>query len=78
MMLGMPVVAERVPVRLFTAANVSSLRLTPAAQASGEWYGSSVLDHVRASLGSEIGQKRPMETSSGLAPVVGEQRLDEV
>lgn len=41
MMLGMPVVAERVPVRLFTAANVSSLRLTPAAQASGEWYGSS-------------------------------------
>ncbi len=41
MMLGMPVVAEHVPVRLFTAANVGSLRLTPAAQASGEWYGSS-------------------------------------
>jgi ABC-type sugar transport system substrate-binding protein len=41
MMLGMPVVTEHVPVRLFTAANVGSLRLTPAAQASGEWYGSS-------------------------------------
>jgi ribose transport system substrate-binding protein len=41
MMLGMPVVTEHVPVRLFTAANVRSLRLTPAAQASGEWYGSS-------------------------------------
>ncbi|MBV8735400.1 MAG: substrate-binding domain-containing protein [Solirubrobacterales bacterium] len=39
MMLGKPVVRERVPVRLFTAANVGSLRLTPAAQASGEWYG---------------------------------------
>lgn len=41
MMLGMPVVTEHVPVRLFTAANVGSLHLTPAAQASGEWYGSS-------------------------------------
>jgi ribose transport system substrate-binding protein len=41
MMLGMPVVAEHVPVRLFTAGNVGSLHLTPAAQASGEWYGSS-------------------------------------
>lgn len=41
MMLGMPVVAEHVPLRLFTAANIGSLRLTPAAQASGEWYGSS-------------------------------------
>jgi ribose transport system substrate-binding protein len=41
MMLGMPVVTEHVPVRLFTSANVGSLHLTPAAQASGEWYGSS-------------------------------------
>lgn len=41
MMLGMPIVTEHVPVRMFTAANVGSLRLTPAAQASGEWYGSS-------------------------------------
>lgn len=41
MMLGMPVVTEHVPVRLFTAANVGSLPLTPAAQASGAWYGTS-------------------------------------
>jgi ribose transport system substrate-binding protein len=39
MMLGMPVVTEHVPVRMFTASNIGSLRLTPAAQASGEWYG---------------------------------------
>jgi ribose transport system substrate-binding protein len=41
MMLGMPVVSEHVPVRFFTAANIASLPLTPAAQASGQWYGSS-------------------------------------
>lgn len=41
MMLGMPVVSEHVPVRIFTAANIASLPLTPAAQASGQWYGSS-------------------------------------
>lgn len=41
MMLHMPVVDERVPLRLFTAANVGSLSLTPAAQASGAWYGNS-------------------------------------
>jgi ribose transport system substrate-binding protein len=41
MMLGMPVVTEHVPVRIFTAANIASLKLTPAAQASGQWYGSS-------------------------------------
>jgi ribose transport system substrate-binding protein len=40
MMLGKPIVDEKPPLRLFTAANVGSLRLTPAAQASGEWYGS--------------------------------------
>lgn len=40
MMLGKPVVLEHVPVRIFTAANVRSLPLTPAAQASGAWYGS--------------------------------------
>jgi ribose transport system substrate-binding protein len=33
------VVAEHVPVRLFDSSNVGSLSLTPAAQASGEWYG---------------------------------------
>jgi ribose transport system substrate-binding protein len=41
MMLGKPIVPEKPPLRLFTAANVSSLPLTAAAQASGEWYGSS-------------------------------------
>ncbi len=50
MMLGKPVVLEHVPVRMFTTANVGSLRLTPAAQASGEWYGSnaytSMFEHL--------------------------------
>jgi ribose transport system substrate-binding protein len=50
MMLGMPVVTEHVPVRMFTASNVGSLRLTPAAQASGEWYGGngyiSMFEHL--------------------------------
>lgn len=41
MMLGKPVVTERPPLRMFTAGNIGSLSLTPAAQASGEWYGSS-------------------------------------
>ena len=40
MMLGKPIVTEKPPLRLFTTANVGSLALTPAAQASGEWYGS--------------------------------------
>jgi ribose transport system substrate-binding protein len=40
MMLGKPIVDEKPPLRLFTPANVGSLSLTPAAQASGEWYGS--------------------------------------
>jgi ribose transport system substrate-binding protein len=41
MMLGKPIVTEKPPLRLFTAANVGSLALTPAAQAAGSWYGSS-------------------------------------
>lgn len=40
-MLGMPVVAEHIPMRLFTADNINSIQLTPAAQASGAWYGSN-------------------------------------
>jgi ribose transport system substrate-binding protein len=40
MMLGKPIVVEKPPLRMFTPANVGSLALTPAAQASGEWYGS--------------------------------------
>jgi ribose transport system substrate-binding protein len=39
MMAGQPVVAEHIPARLFTRQNVTSLTLTPAAQASGVWYG---------------------------------------
>jgi ribose transport system substrate-binding protein len=50
MMLGKPIVKELPPLRLFTAANVGSLALTPAAQASGEWYGSdgytSMFEHL--------------------------------
>ncbi|HZU60933.1 MAG TPA: substrate-binding domain-containing protein, partial [Solirubrobacteraceae bacterium] len=41
MMLGKPIVTEKPPLRMFTAANVGSLALTPAAQANGSWYGSS-------------------------------------
>jgi len=41
MMLGQPPVEEKVPNRLFTRENVVSLKLTPAAEASGEWYGST-------------------------------------
>jgi ribose transport system substrate-binding protein len=40
MMLGKPIVTEKPPLRLFTPVNVSSFSLTPAAQASGAWYGS--------------------------------------
>lgn len=40
MMAGQPVVAEHVPERIFDRSNVGTLTLTPAAQASGEWYGS--------------------------------------
>lgn len=40
-LLGMPTVAENVPMRLFTSANIGSLALTPSAEASGAWYGSS-------------------------------------
>lgn len=41
MMLGRPIVEEHVPLRLFTAQDVRGLALTPAAQASGAWYGSN-------------------------------------
>jgi len=40
-MLHTSPVAETPPVRLFTSANVGSLSLTPAGEASGAWYGSS-------------------------------------
>ena len=41
MMLAQPPVVEKVPHRLFTKDNVGTLKLTPAAEASGEWYGST-------------------------------------
>ena len=41
MMLGQPPVEEKVPNRLFTKDNVGSLKLTPAAEATGEWFGST-------------------------------------
>ncbi|MCL2768667.1 MAG: substrate-binding domain-containing protein [Solirubrobacterales bacterium] len=41
MMLHAPIVEEHVPLRIFTAADVGEVKLTTAAQASGEWYGSS-------------------------------------
>ena len=41
MMLGQPPAVEKVPNRLFTKENVGSLKLTPAAEATGEWFGST-------------------------------------
>jgi ribose transport system substrate-binding protein len=41
MMLGQKPVQEKIPNRLFTKENVGSLTLSPAAEASGEWYGST-------------------------------------
>jgi ribose transport system substrate-binding protein len=41
MMLGQPPVEENIPQRLFTKENVGSLKLTPEAEASGEWFGST-------------------------------------
>jgi ribose transport system substrate-binding protein len=41
MMLKQAPVNEKTPHRLFTSGNVGSLALTPAAESTGEWYGSS-------------------------------------
>jgi ribose transport system substrate-binding protein len=41
MMLGKPPVDEKIPTRLFTKDNIGSVQLTPAAEASGEWFGST-------------------------------------
>lgn len=40
MMLGEPIVEEHVPIRMFDGKDVSSLKLTTAAEESGQWYGS--------------------------------------
>jgi ribose transport system substrate-binding protein len=50
MMLKQPPVNEHTPQRLFTSANVSSLSLTPAAESSGEWYGSSAYQSMFTQL----------------------------
>jgi ribose transport system substrate-binding protein len=50
MMLGEKPVVEKVPMRLFTKENVGSLKLTPQAEASGEWYGSSAFDQMFTKL----------------------------
>jgi ribose transport system substrate-binding protein len=39
MMVKQPVVTEKIPERIFDHQNIGSIKLTPAAQASGEWYG---------------------------------------
>jgi ribose transport system substrate-binding protein len=39
MIAHQPTVTENVPERLFTPQNINSIALTPAAQASGQWYG---------------------------------------
>jgi ribose transport system substrate-binding protein len=49
-MLGMPVVAEHIPMRLFTADNINSIQLTPAAQASGAWYGNDAYQTMFSKL----------------------------
>jgi ribose transport system substrate-binding protein len=41
MMLGEPPVEERIPQRLFTKENIGTIKLTPQAEATGEWFGST-------------------------------------
>jgi ribose transport system substrate-binding protein len=50
MMLGEKPVVEKVPARLFTKENVGSLKLTPQAEASGEWYGSTAFEQMFTKL----------------------------
>ncbi|HUA03254.1 MAG TPA: substrate-binding domain-containing protein [Solirubrobacteraceae bacterium] len=39
MLAGQPTVQETTPERLFTRQNINTVTLTPAAQATGEWFG---------------------------------------
>jgi ribose transport system substrate-binding protein len=39
MMAGQPAVKYTIPIRLFTSANIKTIKLTNAGQASGEWFG---------------------------------------
>ena len=50
MMLGQPPAVEKVPNRLFTKENVGSLKLTPAAEATGEWFGSTDFESIFTKL----------------------------
>ena len=50
MMLGQKPVEEKVPHRLFTKGNVGSLELTPAAEATGEWFGSTGFEQTFTKL----------------------------
>jgi ribose transport system substrate-binding protein len=40
----------QIPSRMFTTANISSIQVTPAAQASGDWFGDSSYQSAFASL----------------------------
>jgi ribose transport system substrate-binding protein len=50
MMLGQPPVEEKVPQRLFTKENIGSIQLTPQAEATGEWYGSTAFTDMFTKL----------------------------
>jgi ribose transport system substrate-binding protein len=41
MVLGLPLVTEDSPVRIFDSSNIASLPLTTAASANGSWYGTT-------------------------------------
>jgi hypothetical protein len=40
-MVGQPVQYATIPIRLFTRTNVGDLALTPRAEESGAWFGST-------------------------------------
>jgi ribose transport system substrate-binding protein len=50
MMTKSPPVNETFPSRLFTAQNIGSIEVTPAAQASGDWFGDSSYTSAFAKL----------------------------
>jgi ribose transport system substrate-binding protein len=43
-------VTETFPSRLFTKQNIASIQVTPAAQASGQWFGNSSFESDFAKL----------------------------
>jgi ribose transport system substrate-binding protein len=50
MILHKPIVSETIPQRLFTSANIGTVKLTPAAETTGEWYGSLAYKKMFATL----------------------------